>query len=118
LFLDPAPVSPTVAPLPYRFVHRAYPRNPVRDSLPRTASCGLGVRCVASHDPTGATLLHTATCGLGVSSVTTCGHGVPCIASRDPTPLRTTTCGLDVSRIDSTDPVVSLHQPHLDVATP
>jgi hypothetical protein len=33
-------------------------------------------------------------------------------------PPRTATCGLDVSRIASTGPVVSLHQPHPDVPAP
>jgi hypothetical protein len=102
VFLDLAPVSPTVAPLPCRFVHRTSPRGPACDTLPHTASCGLGVPCVAKHDPTGATLPRTATCGLGVSFVATCGHSVPCVASRDPTGatlLHTSTCGLGVSRI-------------------
>jgi hypothetical protein len=84
VFLDPAPVSPTIAPLSCRFIHRASSRGPACDALPRIATCGLGVPCVASRDPTDATLPRTATCGLSVSSVAACGLGVPCVASRDP----------------------------------
>jgi hypothetical protein len=97
--------------LPCSFVHRATSRSPTCDAFPRTASCGLGVPCIASHDPTGATLHRTASCGLGV----------PCVASRDPTGTtlpRTATCGLGVPSVVTYGPVISLHQPHPDIPAP
>jgi hypothetical protein len=81
---------------------RTAPPARAYDALPRLATCGLGVPCVASRDPTGTTLPRTATCVLGVSSIVTCGLGVPCVTSRNPTGATlpcTATCGLGVSRI-------------------
>jgi hypothetical protein len=91
--------------LPCMSIHHANPRGPTGDALLRTASCGLGVPCVASRDPPGATLPRTATCSLGVPSVTMCGLGIP----------RPVPSSYGVSSIATCGLVVSLHQPLPDV---
>jgi hypothetical protein len=99
------PLCPPLSTPPCRFVHRASPR-------------GLSVPCVALRDPTGATLPRTAMCSLiGVSSVAMCGHDVPCVASLDPTGATPRHSHVQPQRLPhaSTGPVISLHQPHLDI---
>jgi hypothetical protein len=106
VFLDLNSVFPTVVPPSLQV---RLPRRPDSDTLPRTATCGLSVPCVASRGPADAALPRTATCGLDVPSVAMCSLGISSAASRGPNVSRTVPCSSSASCTDAYGPVVSLH---------